>query len=99
MRISDWSSDVCSSDLPQCRERQICNGLRLSLRVEDSNARAAVARQRVGSAGRARDCGGCGESKPIEKAEQSTAKPLLAAEQVGRTGEVEPWPPAARNAG
>src|SRR3546814_220122 len=75
---------------PQCRERQICNGLRLSPRVEDSNARAAVARQRVGSAGRARDCDGCGESKPIEKAEQSTAKPLLAAEQVGRTGEVEP---------
>src|SRR3546814_2604985 len=23
MRISDWSSDVCSSDLPKLRERQI----------------------------------------------------------------------------
>src|SRR3546814_15125535 len=29
MRISDWSSDVCSSDLPSTRQRDIFAGLKL----------------------------------------------------------------------
>src|SRR3546814_11523500 len=60
---------------PQCRERQICNGLRLRPRVEDRNAPAAVVRPRVGRAWRARDCGCCGETKPTAQAETSTVKP------------------------
>src|SRR3546814_7025901 len=47
MRISDWSSDVCSSDLRPCaclcqrrerRQQRLCAGLRKCGRPPDSNA-------------------------------------------------------------
>src|SRR3546814_12619639 len=34
MRISDWSSDVCSSDLPQTTERVRPNGMVLEIRSQ-----------------------------------------------------------------
>src|SRR3546814_16964197 len=39
MRISDWSSDVCSSDLVQNRQRQIPTRLMVSSRLRESVAR------------------------------------------------------------
>src|SRR3546814_16782709 len=54
MRISDWSSDVCSSDLPTRRRREPCRLRRArstaSCRGDPSSARSAPMRRR-GSAG------------------------------------------------
>src|SRR3546814_18132749 len=45
MRISDWSSDVCSSDLSCMRSRysvRTCNRLTLALCDKGSSARSAI---------------------------------------------------------
>src|SRR3546814_1660977 len=38
MRISDWSSDVCSSDLGEAAHQQARPGLRLQSRMRDADA-------------------------------------------------------------
>src|SRR3546814_19777962 len=53
MRISDWSSDVCSSDLLQHRARVLLGGVRLHVllllehRVEEAPGRERVGRGRL----------------------------------------------------
>src|SRR3546814_6356736 len=46
MRISDWSSDVCSSDLRQCLKSEACVGKRGEQRTEaESNNRPEISRK------------------------------------------------------
>src|SRR3546814_14031083 len=54
MRISDWSSDVCSSDLDHQRKRQVTTNYRRSSAMArttlfDKSRRSSVIRQPVGS--------------------------------------------------
>src|SRR3546814_19917136 len=66
MRISDWSSDVCSSDLPACPERDLKRKRhrREAVTEEDKVRRAAP---HVGSARRRhRDVGGRKRRRVVE---------------------------------
>src|SRR3546814_19958605 len=47
MRISDWSSDVCSSDLPECRIARFLN----RQRPQPRGVRERIARIRIGKRG------------------------------------------------
>src|SRR3546814_3862342 len=50
MRISDWSSDVCSSDLPPFLQRQARLGAPERKGVEILAPRAGTSRQKIGRA-------------------------------------------------
>src|SRR3546814_11739158 len=75
MRISDWSSDVCSSDLPPCDYAKGCPGHSGAMAAAERSApprrpvcpRAASTPRRSGAAARDRSCRayrrGCGEGR------------------------------------
>src|SRR3546814_1142307 len=77
MRISDWSSDVCSSDLPACPERDLKRKRhrREAVTEEDKVRRAAP---HVGSARRRhRDVGGRKRRRvvePVPRSEEHTSE-------------------------
>src|SRR3546814_19068754 len=50
MRISDWSSDVCSSDLAKrrCQERSVDETLRMREQVNSASAQAYWTRKAIG---------------------------------------------------
>src|SRR3546814_6362134 len=79
MRISDWSSDVCSSDLLPVRESRPRRPLRQPERrpLEDATAQPARGdstryRQRTSETGR-RECGRAA-FPPIERSEEHTSE-------------------------
>src|SRR3546814_15688204 len=104
MRISDWRSDVCSSDLPDrsvCRERrrQECAAL-LELLLDDRHAVAGDLLQRlvgailgitlVGRPVALLHLRGLGEIKIVERTSRRVAKQL---EQRGALGRQTSWRP------
>src|SRR3546814_10456023 len=95
MRISDWSSDVCSSDLPDRDAHQIVGDaerLLAAVRYRQMRHRGGVAGQRLGAAEADRELG---DPERIEKGETL----LLAALDVEREGRARAGAVAAEDIG